>query len=146
MRLNSGRIISLLIAIPSALAAVNGKCSSGNGVCVSTTSCSKSGGTYVSGKCPNDPSNIKCCNKKCSYNGKSGQCTFKSQCKGSSYSNLCPGGKDFICCINIPAKTTRSTKKSTITKKVSTKKNSTTKKNSYGSISPKFSGTKLSRS
>ncbi|KAL6598297.1 hypothetical protein U3516DRAFT_913660 [Neocallimastix sp. 'constans'] len=124
MRLNFGRIISLLIAIPSALAAVNGKCSSGNGVCVSTTSCSKSGGTYVSNKCPNDPSNIKCCNKKCSYNGKSGQCTFKSQCKGSSYSNLCPGGKDFICCID----------------------DSTSIMSSYGSMSTKFNGTKLSRS
>jgi len=132
MRLNSGQIISLLIAIPSALAAINGKCSSGNGVCVSTTSCSNSGGTYVSGKCPNDPANIKCCNKNCSYNGKSGQCKFKSQCKGTTYSGLCPGGNDFLCCIDTP---TPNPNPST-----------TTENSSYGSMSPKFNGTKLNRS
>lgn len=96
---NKSKMIVLLIAIHAALAYVNGPCSSGTGVCVSSTSCSNSGGTYVSGKCPYDSNDIKCCNKNCNVNGKSGQCLFKSQCSGSTYSGLCPGGNDFVCCI-----------------------------------------------
>lgn len=39
MTLSYGKIIFLLISISAALAYVNGPCSSGNGVCVSTSSC-----------------------------------------------------------------------------------------------------------
>ncbi len=42
MRLNF--VLLALAAFPSAFAAVNGRCSSGNGVCVSTQSCTKAGG------------------------------------------------------------------------------------------------------
>lgn len=60
MTLSYGKIILLLPSITSILAIVNGTCSSGNGEWVSTSSCSSSGGTYESGKCPNDASDIKC--------------------------------------------------------------------------------------
>ena len=80
--------------------ASNGKCSSGNGICITTDDCTKSGGSYVSGKCPNDPNNVKCCNKQCSYNGKQGECKFVDDCKnGNVYSGLCPGNNNFKCCI-----------------------------------------------
>ncbi|ORY76823.1 hypothetical protein LY90DRAFT_400147, partial [Neocallimastix californiae] len=79
---------------------VNGPCKSGNGVCVSTQSCSNSGGTYKSLFCPQDPDNIKCCNKNCKVsNGESGVCMFKSNCKGTTYTGYCPGGNDFLCCV-----------------------------------------------
>ncbi|KAG4085838.1 hypothetical protein H8356DRAFT_1298189 [Neocallimastix lanati (nom. inval.)] len=105
MYFKSTYISTLLITLPCVLAAVNGKCSSGNGVCISTTSCISSGGSYVRGLCPNDASNVECCNKKCSYNGKSGQCKFINQCNGSSYTDLCPGGSDFACCIDSSSNT-----------------------------------------
>ena len=38
----------------------NNKCSSGNGICITTDDCTKSGGKHVSGLCPNDPAYIKC--------------------------------------------------------------------------------------
>ena len=80
--------------------ASNGKCSSGNGICVTTEECTNRGGSYVSGKCPNDPDNVKCCNKKCSYNGRQGECIFVGDCKnGDVYSGLCPGNDNFKCCI-----------------------------------------------
>ena len=80
--------------------ASNGKCSSGNGICVTTDECTERGGSYVSGKCPNDPDNVKCCNKKCSYNGRQGECKFIGDCKnGDVYSGLCPGNDNFKCCI-----------------------------------------------
>ena len=46
------------------------KCSSGNGICITTDECTERGGRYVSGKCPNDPDNVKCSNKKWTYNGR----------------------------------------------------------------------------
>ena len=54
----------------------NNKCSSGNGIYITTDDCTKSGGSYVSGLCPNDPANIKRCNKNCSYNDIIGECKF----------------------------------------------------------------------
>ncbi|ORX41693.1 hypothetical protein BCR36DRAFT_416588 [Piromyces finnis] len=108
MRFNTNLVLSFLLSVPAALAAVNGRCSSGNGVCVSTTSCTNAGGTYVSGKCPNDPSNVKCCNKtKCvAPNGAVGSCKFTSDCTGTTYSGLCPGGSNFKCCVTAPVKVT----------------------------------------
>jgi len=99
MRLNF--VLLAFAALPSVFGAVNGRCSSGNGVCVSTQSCSKAGGSYVSGLCPNDPNNIKCCNKtRCvTSEGKVGSCKFTSNCSGTSYSGLCPGGTNFKCCV-----------------------------------------------
>jgi len=91
-----------LILIHAAFAEINGRCSSGNGVCVTTANCSKAGGTYKSGLCPNDRNDVKCCNKSCTVNGKSGECKFTSNCSGTSYSGVCPGGKNFQCCITTP--------------------------------------------
>ncbi|ORX81496.1 hypothetical protein BCR32DRAFT_327279 [Anaeromyces robustus] len=92
----------LIICLPAVLGAINGKCSSGNGVC--------------------DPKNVKCCNKpKCvAPNGQVGSCKFVSSCKnGKVYANLCPGGNDFKCCVP-NKKTTTTVKKSTTIKKKTT--------------------------
>jgi len=94
------KLFLTIISIHAALAAINGRCSSGNGVCVTTSSCTKAGGTYKSGLCPNDPNDVKCCNKsKCTVNGKTGVCKFTSDCNGTSYSGACPGGNNFKCCV-----------------------------------------------
>jgi len=103
MRLNSKLIFSLLVAIPSALAAVNGACSNGKkGICISTTTCKNYKGTTSNNNCPKDPNDIKCCsNIPCKSGGQSGTCMFTSEC-GSGYttvSGLCPGGSNFKCCI-----------------------------------------------
>ena len=92
------QIFSALLLAGAALA-VNGPCTSNNtpGVCISTTSCTDSGGTYQSGLCPDDPTDIKCCVKPSCGSG--GNCRFESQCSGSSQSGLCPGPADFKCCI-----------------------------------------------
>ncbi|ORX41696.1 hypothetical protein BCR36DRAFT_416591 [Piromyces finnis] len=101
MRFNTNLVLSLLLSVPAALGAVNGRCSSGNGVCVSTTNCINAGGSYVNGKCPNDPNNIKCCNKKkcVTSGGLVGTCKFISDCEGTTVKGYCPGGSDFRCCI-----------------------------------------------
>lgn len=101
------RLLIALIAVYGALAAVNGRCSSGNGVCISTSSCTKAGGTYVNGKCPNDAADIKCCNKNsCTVNGKTGTCKFTSDCNGTSYAGACPGPSNFKCCVENVTKCT----------------------------------------
>jgi len=108
MRFNSKYIISLLAVLPSAFAAVNGKCSNGvKGICIATSTCTSYGGKSSSGNCPSDPNNIKCCsNIPCKSNGKSGTCMFTNECSGTTVSNLCPGGSDFKCCISGKTDTT----------------------------------------
>ncbi|KAJ6464552.1 hypothetical protein C8R45DRAFT_840404 [Mycena sanguinolenta] len=88
----------------TAWAAVNGPCSSGPGVCISTSSCSAGGGVSATGLCPSDPSDIKCCTKTpCSSTAGlgGGQCQFTSTCTGNHYtlSGLCPGPSNFKCCL-----------------------------------------------
>lgn len=59
----------LLPILPLVHAAINGHCSGSkaiglwrsDGICISTGTCGKFGGKYISGACPNDPENIKCC-------------------------------------------------------------------------------------
>ncbi|KAF9880192.1 hypothetical protein CkaCkLH20_02146 [Colletotrichum karsti] len=93
---------SLIIAAASAtavFAALNEPCygSGGRaGVCVTTASCSSSGGTTINGACPSDPSNVKCCTKASCGSG--GNCRFTSDCAGTSVSNQCPGPSSFKCC------------------------------------------------
>lgn len=90
---------SVFVISGTALGAVNGPCSIDGtpGVCISTSSCSGSDGSFRSGFCPNDPSNIKCCIKpEC---GSGGNCRFSSQCSGSTKTGLCPGPADFQCCL-----------------------------------------------
>ncbi|KAJ2902157.1 hypothetical protein MKZ38_000955 [Zalerion maritima] len=79
---------------------LNGACTGNggaSGVCVSTSSCSSAGGTYVSNKCPGLPENIKCCTKTSCSSG--GSCEWTGDCDGSTVSNLCPGPSDFKCCL-----------------------------------------------
>jgi len=97
-------VLSLLAAVPSALAALNGACSYGvKGICVNTSTCSSYGGKTSTGNCPSDPNNVKCCsNIPCKSNGKSGSCMFTSECRGQTVSGLCPGGSNFKCCISGP--------------------------------------------
>lgn len=100
MRFN--KFLIALFALPMSLGAINGKCSSGNGVCVTKSSCTSAGGTYYNNLCPNDPANVKCCRKNvCRPSGtsKTGVCKFASQCNGDVYSGVCPGGSNFKCCV-----------------------------------------------
>ncbi|MCJ1466255.1 hypothetical protein MMC07_004874 [Pseudocyphellaria aurata] len=90
---------SVFVLSGTALGAVNGPCSIDGtpGVCISTSSCSRSGGSFRSGFCPKDPNNVKCCIKPACGSG--GNCRFSSQCSGSTKSGLCPGPADFKCCL-----------------------------------------------
>ncbi|KAG4106923.1 hypothetical protein H8356DRAFT_1624882 [Neocallimastix lanati (nom. inval.)] len=95
-------LLILFIEIPPTKGEVNGPCKNSNGICISTQSCTIAGGTFQNGLCPNDPDNIRCCNKSCTYKGYSGLCSFKSECAGTYYTGLCPGNANFVCCINNP--------------------------------------------
>ncbi|KAL1596545.1 hypothetical protein SLS60_009193 [Paraconiothyrium brasiliense] len=101
--LNSVFLISLLsTGLVSALAprsSVNGPCTGSGGapgVCISTSSCSSGGGSFISNACPGTADNIKCCVKpKCASGG---SCKWTSQCSGTTQSGLCPGPANFKCC------------------------------------------------
>ena len=98
--MNSKIILILLASISTIFAYVNGPCSGRSGICVSTATCNNYGGTILNGFCPNDPSDIKCCdNIPCSSNGKSGNCLFTSSCSGEKADGKCPGDSDFKCCL-----------------------------------------------
>ncbi|KAI8216905.1 hypothetical protein K4K53_009713 [Colletotrichum sp. SAR 10_77] len=87
------------VSVPAVFAAVNEPCygSGGRaGVCVTTSSCSSSGGTTINGACPKDPDNVKCCTKASCGSG--GNCRFTSDCAGTSVANQCPGPSTFKCC------------------------------------------------
>ena len=100
MHFNSKLFLTLLATISTIFAATNDKCSGRSGICISTSTCSNYGGTSYTGKCPNDPNDVRCCdNIPCTADGKSGNCVFTSQCDGETYSGKCPGGNDFKCCV-----------------------------------------------
>ncbi|KAJ5016672.1 hypothetical protein K4K57_010968 [Colletotrichum sp. SAR 10_99] len=87
------------VSVQAVFAAVNEPCygSGGRaGVCVTTSSCSSSGGTTINGACPKDPDNVKCCTKASCGSG--GNCRFTSDCAGTSVVNQCPGPSTFKCC------------------------------------------------
>ncbi|KIM42248.1 glycoside hydrolase family 24 protein [Hebeloma cylindrosporum] len=88
-----------LLAITFANAAVNGPCTAGStpGVCLSTSSCSSSGGTSHAGFCPSDPTDVQCCTKTC---GSGGICRFSNTCSGTTQTGLCPGPSTFLCCLS----------------------------------------------
>lgn len=94
-------ILFVIIEIPSTFSAVNGRCSDRNGICISTSDCSKYNGQSFSGKCPNDANDIRCCdNIPCKVDdGRTGNCVFTNQCSGEAISGKCPGGSDFKCCV-----------------------------------------------
>jgi len=105
MHFNPKLVLALLATVPSAFAALNGKCNGVSGICINTDTCQSYGGQSISGKCPNDPNDVKCCQTiTCNSNGRSGTCMFTDQCDGEKVSGLCPGGSDFKCCIK-PQKT-----------------------------------------
>ena len=94
-------IISLLMILPFAMSAVNGRCG-GSGICIEESTCYAYKGRTVSGLCPNDPNSIKCCfNMKCDTSTMiNGICKFVSDCTTHNiFSNLCPGGTNFKCCV-----------------------------------------------
>ncbi|KAH7163418.1 hypothetical protein B0J13DRAFT_464919 [Dactylonectria estremocensis] len=96
MRFSITSLLSLLAL--TAHAAVNEPCYGKNGyagVCVTTATCSKAGGTTISGACPKDPANVKCCSKPACAGG---NCRWISDCAGTSRSNQCPGPSQFKCC------------------------------------------------
>jgi len=84
----------------------NGQCTGKGGapgVCISTSSCSSGGGSYISNACPGTPDNIKCCVKtECGPSGRNGDCRFTNQCGAgkTTLSNLCPGPTNFKCCVD----------------------------------------------
>jgi hypothetical protein len=79
----------------------NGQCNGANntpGVCVSTSSCTSAGGSYISNACPDQPEDIKCCVKPTCGSG--GSCKWTSQCaSGKTVSDLCPGPAEYKCCL-----------------------------------------------
>ena len=88
----------LLPLLPLCLAALNGPCSIDGtpGVCVTTTNCAASDGSFRSGFCPNDPENVRCCIKpEC---GSGGNCRPEGTCDGTTKTGLCPGPASFKCC------------------------------------------------
>jgi len=110
--------ILIIIAFQLASAAVNEPCLGDGGragVCISTSSCSAAGGASVTGACPADPANIRCCTKAiCTKSAQyldldqhdqlhvsllaGGNCRWQSDCAGKSESGLCPGPDQFKCC------------------------------------------------
>ncbi|KAJ6464554.1 hypothetical protein C8R45DRAFT_940043 [Mycena sanguinolenta] len=99
----SSAFVLLASVTTTAWAAVNGPCTSGPGVCISTSSCHAGGGVSTTGLCPHDPDDIKCCTKApCSpyagEGGAGGQCQFTSTCTGNHYTltgRFLPGSVEF---------------------------------------------------
>ncbi|KAH7324925.1 hypothetical protein B0I35DRAFT_476127 [Stachybotrys elegans] len=82
-----------------ARAAVNEPCygpSGRHGVCISSSACSSGGGTSITGACPADASDIRCCSLPTCGSG--GNCRWNSDCAGTSQTGLCPGPSQFRCC------------------------------------------------
>lgn len=93
------RLSTLLFAAP-ALAAVNEPCygpSGIAGVCVTSATCSSSGGTTVPGACPADGADVLCCTKS-PCQGAGSACGWTSDCAGTSTPGLCPGPSANQCC------------------------------------------------
>lgn len=89
------------VLVSGAFAAENEPCVGANGVagvCVDSAACTTAGGTSISGACPSDPSNVKCCTKPSCSNGSAGNCRWTSDCAGTSVSGQCPGPSAMQCC------------------------------------------------
>ncbi|ROT38432.1 hypothetical protein SODALDRAFT_339841 [Sodiomyces alkalinus F11] len=94
-------LLFALAAATTAMAAINEPCYGSNGVagvCVSTTACASAGGTSITGACPRDPADIRCCSKPRCSNGSNGNCRWVSDCAGSTVTNQCPGPSGMRCC------------------------------------------------
>ncbi|KAH8592280.1 hypothetical protein B0O99DRAFT_663239 [Bisporella sp. PMI_857] len=105
----------LLALFPfSAFAALNGHCSGTatgsyltHGICIHTGTCTSYGGKYISGGCPSDPSDVRCCviglADSLSTNpcGVPSWCTWTANsCPGAFHPGHCPGGTNYQCCLN----------------------------------------------
>lgn len=90
------------LVVTSAHAAVNDPCTAGGtpGICLTTSSCSSSGGTSIPGFCPSDPMNIQCCTKAC---GSSGICRFSKTCGGTTQSGALSLPHECLAAISINA-------------------------------------------
>ncbi|KAK4033592.1 peptidase M24, structural domain-containing protein [Parachaetomium inaequale] len=83
------------------MAAVNEPCvgyGGRAGVCISSSDCTSAGGVTVSGACPADSADIKCCTKASCANTSAGNCRWASDCAGRSVANQCPGPAQMKCC------------------------------------------------
>lgn len=67
-------------------------------MCLTTKACSAAGGTTISGACPADPANVKCCTKASCAHGSAGNCRWSSDCGGTTKAGLCPGPAQMKCC------------------------------------------------
>ncbi|KAG2019646.1 hypothetical protein CC2G_005064 [Coprinopsis cinerea AmutBmut pab1-1] len=98
-------LASLLILAFSlgAYAAENGPCNIpgiGVGTCLPTNKCTEGGGGFWSGYCPNDPSHIKCCFKRCPGPTGPGTCRNALTCSsGRTLTGYCPGPAINRCCM-----------------------------------------------
>ncbi|CAP65955.1 uncharacterized protein PODANS_5_11480 [Podospora anserina S mat+] len=127
--------ILVLATLPlAALAALNGRCTGSaatgkwgeSGICVRTSTCNSYGGSYKTGACPNDPSDVKCCLVGITPNAATQPCGADSWCTWTSNGCLgrwisgksfrssislfcrhqllikclerCPGGSNYKCC------------------------------------------------
>ena len=90
------------VVISASFSKVNDPCSSETGICINTGTCNKYNGKIYTGKCPDDPENVKCCyDISCKADdGRIGSCKFVDQCKGDTVSGKCPGGANFKCCFD----------------------------------------------
>jgi len=112
MKYNFKVVFSLFIIIFKIVyASLNGECSGVTGICLNVSTCVKHGGATVDRKCPYDPDGVKCCQSlMCKSNGTIGKCMFEIECDtGNTVSGLCPGGKDFKCCLPVVKTTTAET-------------------------------------
>ena len=100
-------VVTVLLASSSQVLAIPGlfqrdtacRINSGqSGVCISTSSCSGSGGSSQAGHCPG-PIDIQCCTYgTCSVSGVSGTCQETSTCSGTKTPGHCPGPSNIQCC------------------------------------------------
>ncbi|KAJ6464555.1 hypothetical protein C8R45DRAFT_804608, partial [Mycena sanguinolenta] len=79
-------------------AAVNGPCSSGPGVCISTSSCHAGGGTSTRKLCPNDPDDIhQVAVHDLPWSGRRAG-SLQRRSLTQIWVGLCPGPSNFKCC------------------------------------------------
>ncbi|EON63414.1 hypothetical protein W97_02641 [Coniosporium apollinis CBS 100218] len=96
----------------TSLAKIGDKCNSkeGSGICKKVSHCTS--GFTVTGACPNDPNDVKCCvGKGCTkvnpapLISSAGNCydSSKIKCVGGRYEKgLCPGPRNVQCCVKAP--------------------------------------------
>ncbi|KAF2732838.1 hypothetical protein EJ04DRAFT_535785 [Polyplosphaeria fusca] len=110
--------IALLLFPLTSLATLNGHCSGSkavdnyktSGICIRTSTCNDYHGEYISGACPNDPNDVKCCivgkypNAGTNPCGQYSVCDWTANACGGSWKTgltrvgYCPGGDNYKCC------------------------------------------------